>query len=54
MNRNFDKEGRIVLPKEMRDKLNFKERDEAKIDLQGDKIIITNENAKKNQKKRAK
>ena len=44
MNRNFDKLGRIVIPKEMRDKLGLVEPGaEANIELIGDKIIkITN------------
>lgn len=50
MYRNFDKFGRITLPKIMRKKLNFEENGEAKIELKGDKIIITNENKKKNKK----
>lgn len=46
MNRKFDKLGRIVIPKEMRDKLDLGEPEsEAKIELIGDKIIkITNPN----------
>lgn len=45
MNRKFDKLGRIVIPIEMRDKLNLNEpRAEAKIELVDDKIILTNPN----------
>lgn len=43
MNRKFDKLGRIVIPKEMRDKLGLgKPGSEAKIELANDKIIISN------------
>lgn len=51
MYRNFDKYGRITLPKIMRKKLKFEDNDEARIELKGDKIIITNENKKRNEKK---
>ena len=45
MNRKFDKLGRIVIPKEMRDKVGLDEPgSEAKIDLVDDNIIITNPN----------
>lgn len=45
MNRKFDKLGRIVIPKEMRDKLGLGEPEsEAMINLVGDKIIVTNPN----------
>lgn len=44
MNRKFDKLGRIVIPKEMRDKLGLEDGSEAKIELAGDEIIITNPN----------
>jgi len=42
MNRKFDKLGRIVIPKEMRDKLGLEDGSEAKIELIGEEIIITN------------
>lgn len=42
MNRKFDKLGRIVIPKEMRDKLGLEHGSEAKIELIENKIIITN------------
>lgn len=43
MNRKFDKLGRIVIPKEMRDKIGLGEAgNEAKIELIGNKIIISN------------
>ena len=44
MNRKFDKLGRIVIPKEMRDKLELGEGAEAKIELVDNEIIITNPN----------
>lgn len=45
MNRKFDKLGRIVIPKEMRDKIDLGEAgSEAKIELIDNKIIITNPN----------
>lgn len=45
MNRKFDKLGRIVIPKEMRDKIGLgKAGSEAKIELVDNKIIITNPN----------
>lgn len=44
MNRKFDKLGRIVIPKEMRDKLGLEDGSEANIELIEDKIIITNPN----------
>lgn len=44
MNRKFDDLGRIVIPKEMRDKIGLKNGDEATIELVGDKIIISNIN----------
>lgn len=40
--RNFDNLGRIVVPKEMRNKLGFNNCSTAAIELQDDKIIITN------------
>lgn len=42
MNRKFDKMGRIVLPKEMRDKLGFEVDSEATITLEDDAIVIRN------------
>lgn len=42
MNRNLDNLGRIVIPKEMRTKLGLKNGDEVKIELDGNKVIITN------------
>lgn len=45
MNRKFDKLGRLVIPIEMRDKLDLnKPGSEAKIELVGDKIIVSNPN----------
>lgn len=45
MNRKFDNLGRINLPKEMRDKLGLGEPgSEAMIELENDKIIVTNPN----------
>lgn len=44
MFRKFGKEGRISIPKEMRDKLGFKEKEEVKIEIVGNKIIITKTN----------
>lgn len=43
MNRKIDIMGRIVLPKEMRDKLGFKDGDKATITLEGDRIVIRND-----------
>lgn len=40
--RNFDGLGRIVVPKAMRNKLGFKDYSTAAIDVQDDKIIISN------------
>lgn len=42
MNRKFDDLGRISIPKEMRDKVGLSNGSEAKIELIGNKIIITN------------
>lgn len=42
MIRNFDSLGRIVIPKEMRKELGFKENSEADIELKNDAIIIKN------------
>lgn len=42
MNRKFDDLGRISIPKEMRDKLGFKNKAEAKIELINNKIIVSN------------
>ncbi len=44
MNRKIDELGRLVIPKEMRKKLGLNERDEVKIELENDKIILTNPN----------
>lgn len=44
MNRKFDKLGRIVIPKEMRDKLGLEDGSEAKIELVGNKIVFSNPN----------
>ena len=44
MNRTIDSLGRLVIPKEMRDKLNLKNGDEVAIELLDNKIIITNPN----------
>lgn len=44
MNRKFDKLGRIVIPIEMRKKLNINEGDLVNIECIGDKIIVTNLN----------
>lgn len=44
MNRKFDELGRIVIPKEMRNKLGLKNGDEATIELIDDKIVISNKN----------
>lgn len=38
--RKVDELGRIVLPKEMRDKLNILEKDSLEIYVQGEKIIL--------------
>lgn len=46
MNRKFDKLGRLVIPKEMRDKLGLGEPGaEAYIELVDNKIIVTNPKA---------
>lgn len=42
MNRSIDNLGRIVLPKEMRDKLGLKNGDEAFIELNNNKIVVSN------------
>ena len=39
--RNIDELGRIVVPKEMRDKLHIKNSDPVEFFTEGDKIIIT-------------
>lgn len=44
MNRKFDNTGRLVIPKEMRDKLGLTNDSEVKIELVGNKIIISNPN----------
>lgn len=54
MYRNFDKCGRITLPKIMRKKLKFEDNGEARIELKGDKIIITNEKKQRDKKKETK
>lgn len=48
----IDKEGRITIPKLMRDNLKLNINDEVKLDMQGNKIIISNENqtSKENKK----
>lgn len=48
MNRKFDKLGRIVIPKEMRNKLGLKNGDEATIELVDNKIVISNVNNNNN------
>ena len=42
--RNIDNVGRITIPKIMRDSLKLQYFDEVMIHMQGNKIIITNEN----------
>lgn len=44
MNRHFDELGRIVIPKEMRCALNLAAHEDVRIELVGDKIILTNPN----------
>lgn len=46
MNRKIDDLGRMVIPKEMRDKLNIKTGDELKIELVGKKIMVSKANDK--------
>jgi AbrB family looped-hinge helix DNA binding protein len=41
MNRKIDRLGRLVIPKEMRDELGIKNGDKVKIELKGNKIIVT-------------
>ena len=42
--RNIDELGRIVIPKEMRTKMNIKNSDPVEIYVDGDKIILTKYN----------
>ena len=42
MNRNLDNLGRLVIPVEMRNKLGIENGNEVKLELVGNKIIITN------------
>ncbi len=42
MKRHFDETGRIVIPKEMREELDFGINDFAEIELINNKIVITN------------
>lgn len=42
MKRHFDEVGRIVIPKEMREKLDFGIYDYAEIKLNGNEIILSN------------
>ena len=42
MKRHFDELGRIVIPKEMREELNFGMNDFAEIELINNKIVISN------------
>lgn len=44
MNRHFDELGRIVIPKEMRCALKLAAHEDVRIELVGDKIILTNPN----------
>lgn len=48
MNREIDKLGRIVLPKEMRDAIGLENEAEAHIELHDDKIIVTNPKGMRN------
>lgn len=41
MNRNIDGLGRVVIPKEIRNKLGIKENDNLKIELNNNKIILS-------------
>lgn len=43
MIRNLDVEGRISIPKEMREKLDMKTKDSIRIELVDDMIILTSE-----------
>lgn len=42
MNRKIDDLGRISIPKEMRDKIGLANGSEAKIELKGNKIVLSN------------
>lgn len=42
MNRNLDVLGRLTIPKEMRKQLGIKEGDPVKIELEDNRVIITN------------
>ena len=52
--RKIDNVGRIVIPKIMRDNLNLNCYDEVKLDMQENRIIITNENEKSNNNDKSK
>lgn len=41
MNRNIDNSGRIVIPKEIRKKLNIHSKDKIAIEVKGTKIILS-------------
>ena len=48
--RKMDGLGRLVIPKEMRDRLGIEENDTVSIENEGDKIIIKNNNEMKTRK----